>query len=187
MSIVATPPPTLQTTLLLPRHLNQSSLLLDPPLNRLGKVIQHFQRRHTNPSIPPRPQRLPQQILVLEEIALFQILLHTRLQPALQRINMDRLLHDPWIQVHPADSLGRGNDFAHGWSHEAVERAVRQAQPSVVQACNGANWIQTGVEDQLLPPVVQDVGRVGALCFSACRVHVHEFFGASFGHSGVDV
>jgi hypothetical protein len=34
---------------------------------------------------------------------------------------------------------------------------------------------------------VQDVGRVGALCFAACRVHVHEFFGASFGHSGVDV
>lgn len=58
-------------SILLPlRHLNHSSFLHIPPLNRLCELIQHLQRRHRHTSLLPLPQRLTQQILKLDEIAL---------------------------------------------------------------------------------------------------------------------
>jgi hypothetical protein len=92
------------------RHINHPSSLHQPPLNRLRKLIQYFQRRHLHTRLLALSQRLTQQILKLDEIALsytsatashqiqqstylLQILLHTWFEIALQRIHIDSPLY----------------------------------------------------------------------------------------------
>lgn len=55
---------------LLPRDLHQSPLFHSPPLQSLRHPIQHLHRRHVHPPRLSLPQRLPYQILVLNEVAL---------------------------------------------------------------------------------------------------------------------
>lgn len=58
------------------RHFHQPLLFHIPPLNRLRKMIQHLKRRHSHTSLLSFSQRLAQQILKLDEIAL--IIVSTR-------------------------------------------------------------------------------------------------------------
>ena len=85
---------------LLLRNLNHTLPLHVPPLHRFRKLIQDLKRRHCYASLLALAQRLAQQVLKLDEVALyfvssihvliqlkctylFQVLLHTRLQVTL--------------------------------------------------------------------------------------------------------
>jgi hypothetical protein len=184
----------LPTTSLLLRHLHQPPPLPISPLHRLRKLIQHLQRRHTHARLLPLAQRLPQQILKLDEIALFhksalpntsinrktyliQILLHTRLKITRQWIHFDHSLHNPLVQLHSARYSCSLDNLAHGRFDQPLERAVRESNAPCVQACDRADGVQTCVVHEFSPAVMKHIGGIRALRFAAGGVDGDEGLG----------
>lgn len=144
------------------RDSNQTPRFLDLELQALQQAVQHPQCRRWDPEGICLSERLANDILKLDKVALFNILAHAGLEEALVQVNGDDLLDKLGGQSDPLGG-GNGNDLVHDGADQLVNDVLRDAHAAGVHAQDSRHGVEGGIVQQLLPAVEGHVGVVVAV------------------------